>query len=143
MSERERLDALYRRTRYVVLLDAGELVLRIGEADPAADERLRREAGCSRGWALVTPCNPDSRALSAAENSVRLRDGRQALAAMELRHLPAVGRDPDGAWDDEPGFLLVDAPEATGRELGARWEQNAIVTGTLGEPPALVWLVGG
>lgn len=143
MSERARLDALYRRTRYVVLLDGGELELHVGEADPAKDARLRDEAGCLRAWALVTPCNPFSRPLSGAENALRLREGRDALAAINARYVPAVGRDPDGAWEDEPGFLLVDPPEALARELGVRWEQNAIVTGAPGEAPALVWLVAG
>ncbi len=71
------LDALYRRTDYVVHLKAGDLVLHVDVADPAADERLRREAGCTSHWALVTPCNPRSRPLTAEENAERYEHFRR------------------------------------------------------------------
>jgi len=141
MTDRDLLDALYRRTRYVALLDAAQLDLRIGLADPAADERLRREAGCLRAWAMVTPCNPRSRPLSEADNAARYDAMRADLAAMGQRFVAAVGRDPDGQWPDEPGFLLVDPPDPLAVELAERWDQNAIVTGRPGEAPALLWVV--
>jgi len=141
MTDRDLLDALYRRTRYVALLDAAPLDLWIGRADPAADERLRREAGCLRAWALVTPCNPRSRSLSDADNAARHDAMHAELVAMGQRFVPAVGRDPDGRWPDEPGFLLVDPPERLAVELAERWDQNAIVTGRPGEAPTLLWVV--
>lgn len=139
MNDRARLDALYRRTDYVVLLKAGELVLHVGAADPAADERLRREAGCARRWALVTPCNPRSRPLTAAENARRLKEFRAELDALHVAAQPAVGRDPDGAWADEPGFLLVDPPDGIAEFLALEWEQHAIVVGEPGRAPELIW----
>lgn len=142
MSERERLDALYRRTRYVVRLAAGELELRVGRLDPAADERLRREAGCLGAWALVTPCNPRSQPLSPAENARRYAAFRDELIGHHgVRFVPAVGRDPDGGWDDEEGFLLVDPPAGLPVRLAREWAQNAVVTGAPGAAPELVWVV--
>lgn len=142
-TSKEALDALYRRTCYVALLDDAELELWIGRADPAADERLRREAGCLRAWAMVTPCNPRSRPLSDADNAARYDAMRADLAAMGQRFVRAVGRDPSGQWADEPGFLLVDPPETLAVELAERWDQNAIVTGRPGEAPTLLWVVQG
>jgi len=143
MSERERLDALYRRTRYIVRLALGELELTIGRADPAADERLRREAVCLRAWALVTPCNPRSQPLSPTENARRLGAFRDALVGAHGQpFVPAVGRDPDGHWADEEGFLLVDPPPGLALQLASEWDQNAIVTGAPGAAPALVWVDG-
>ena len=139
MSDRNGLEAVYRRTDYVVHLAGGELVLHIGVADPAADERLRGEAGCVRRWALVTPCNPRSRPLTVSENSRRHDEFRAELDALRVRSAPAVGRDPDGQWDDERGFLLLDPAEGLAVFLALEWEQNAIVVGELGAAPELMW----
>lgn len=139
MSGRGTLGDAYRRTRYVVRLAAGELALRIGVADAEADERLRREAGCRQGWALVTPCNPRSVVLSGEENARRCAAMGRELTARGQRFVAAVHRDPDGAWPDEDSFLLVDAEADLALRLGRAYEQNAVVVGALGEAPRLEW----
>lgn len=139
MGERGTLEEAYRRTRYVVRLDAGELEMSIDVVDPAADERLRREAGCRRGWALVTPCNPRSQGLSGEENARRLEAMRQELTASGQRFVAAVHRDPSGAWPEEESFFLIDPAGDLALRLGRAYEQNAVVIGTLGGAPRLAW----
>ncbi len=137
--DRAALEAAYRKTRYLVRLDAGDLELRIDRPDPAADDRLRREVGCQREWALVTPCNPRSGRLSDVVNARLYEEMRQELTMRGQRFVSAVHHDPDGSWPDEASFLLIDPPPHVPETLGRDYKQNAIVTGTLGSPPLLRW----
>jgi hypothetical protein len=130
---------LYRRTDYVVLLDP-PLHLRCGPHDARAEARLLAECGLRRSWALLTPCNPRSRRLSAAANAVRLRTLRLLLRRRRVRHWPTVHRDPSGRWPDETGVLLIDAPRAVAVGLGRRFRQNALVWGRAGLGAVLIWL---
>lgn len=140
MKDRAELDLAYRRADYRVRLPAGELQLAIGRPDPVADARLAQECGCRRHWALLTPCNPRSERLDDAEN-IRLYNVLQdELAALSQAWQPAVHRDPDGLWPDEPAFLLVDPLPELVIELAQRYRQNAVVTGELRRAPQLLWV---
>lgn len=137
---RRRWEAAYLACDYVVLLPAGELVLRPGLADPESDRRLVAEARVAQQWALITPCNPGSAVLAGTDNLARLGQMRSLLEAAGYGCRRSVNRDPAGRWQDEPGWLLCDVPEPFVRELAGRFEQNAYLAGAIGAPPALVWL---
>lgn len=138
--ERERLAAAYARTRYTVLLPRGELILRLGAADAAADRRLRAEAGVQACWAIVTPCNPRSEIAPEQANAAALRALEEAVERAAQAHVPAVNRDPDRRWPDEPGLLLCDPPAGLAEALGRRFGQHAIVAGKLGGQAELLWV---
>jgi len=139
---RDAWEAAYRQAEYRVGLPAGELVLKVGVHDAENDRRLCREAGVRGRWAIVTPCNPDSRRLPDPANAERLIELAAIVANRELRCVGAVNRDPAGRWPDEPGVLLCDPPPGLAEELGRRFAQNAILAAALGEAPRLVWLTG-
>lgn len=134
------LEAAYRNTEYVALLERGELVLRADRADAIADQRLRLEAGVHSSWAIITPCNPRSRQLSGADNNAALARFLEELARCGRAHFPAVNRDPTGRWPDERGALLVDPTLESAQALGRTYEQHAILFGRLQQAPQLVWL---
>ena len=132
------LEAAYRRADYCVALGGGELVLRIGVHETAADARLRAEAGVRASWAIVTPCNP--RSDIGAGNAAALERFALELQARGWPQLRSVNRDPAGDWPDEPGALLIDIALPAAIGLGRLFDQNAIVAGELGRAPRLVWL---
>lgn len=130
----------YRRTLYCVLLDAGEIVLRIDHHDAETDLRLCLTCGIHRNWSIVTPCNPRSQPLTGAGNAQRLKTLYAELALQRLRWVATLNRDPAGHWPDEPGVLLCDQTPGLAEALGRRFGQNAIVDGRPGAAPRLVWL---
>lgn len=134
-------EAAYARTEYRVELRRGELVLRLGLCDPADGKRLRDEAAVNSDWAIVTPCNPGSRRLSAKENARLLEQLVEIVEGLGQAFAGSVNRDPSGQWPDEPGVLLCDPPPGFAEELGRRFNQNAILAGRIGEAPRLVWLI--
>ena len=129
----------YARSEYCVRLKDGDLVLGVGRADAHADTRLKA-GGVVRHWAVLTPCNPRSQPTFPALNQQYLDELRMALDAAAVAYLDTANRDPEGHWPDEPGFLVCDPPLGLAEELGRRFRQNALLAGTLGEPPRLVWL---
>ncbi len=137
---RASLEAAYRGTDYCVQLPAGELRLKVDRQQEDEERRLREEAGVESHWAIVTPCNPVSQALSTQANQERLDRLAASLEAQSIRHIASVNRDPQGKWPDEPGFLLCDPLPGLAEQLGRRFQQNAILTGKLGEAPQLLWL---
>jgi len=74
---------------------------------------------------LITAWNPRSVERSRAENDAANQALRSALVEAGIEHLPAVGRAPDGSWE-EPGFALMGVDEGRALELGRRFEQHAL-----------------
>jgi hypothetical protein len=74
---------------------------------------------------IITAWNPGSRPVTATENAQRQGALEAALAAEGLRWLPAVGRSPDGTWQEE-SMAIRDLPRADAVALGRRFGQRAI-----------------
>ncbi len=137
---RAALEAAYRSADYCVRLPLGNLLLKVDKYRKADDRRLRDEAGVESHWAIVTPCNPESRRLSSEENRRRLDEFKENLRPLGMRYVVSVNRDPQGQWPEEAGFLLCDPRPGVAEELGRHFQQNAILVGRLGEAPQLQWL---
>lgn len=134
--ELAKLHAAYRLAIYKV----GDAIERqIGVVDDAADRWLATQ-GVKRSWAIVTACNPFGIVADEAANAASVAALRAKICETGVRHLDAAGRDSDDVWPAERSELLMDPPEGLAAALGRRFGQNAIVTGTLGEAPELVWL---
>ena len=74
-------------------------------------------------FAVVTPFNPQGRAIPRAENDARVRREEAELAALAVRHLRVDGLAPDGSHCEEGYAIELSRNEA--RELAARWGQSA------------------
>jgi hypothetical protein len=127
----------YRETEYRVLADPA-FVLRIAEASAELVDLYSR-FGVSFG-AFVTACNPCSAALSDDDNRERQVKLERELRARSLRFLPGIGQHPSNEWPGEPSFLILALSLASGRALGDRLEQNAIVWAGEDGVPQLVLL---
>lgn len=74
---------------------------------------------------VITAWNPDSEVLADAENAERNERLRADLTRLTDRIFPAVGRSPDGSWE-EASFAIVGVAEADVLVLGRRYGQVAI-----------------
>jgi len=130
--------AAYQTTDYIVFDDHQQVVLRIDESNPMADDLLRRHGAVQA--TMITAWNPESAPLSAAENDQRQAVLWQWIADHHLFALAAEGRDPSGQWPAEESCLIFDIAPQTVAELGRRFSQNAIVSISLGRAPSLILL---
>lgn len=120
----EQLLQAFARTDYRVDFGAATLGVRIGQRQPALDERL----GC-RPWLIVTAFNPQGRPCDEADNRRRHRNLIEHAEQLEAIAVPAVNRDPDGRWPDEPSVLICDQAPAARSEMARRYDQAALVVG--------------
>ena len=139
-SQRKKLDAVYRKTEYRVVVGGKTLAFRVGEFDADAEQLLFSQIAVAREWSILTPCNPRSQEATQEMNSFYHHELRDAIAARNSLWLPAINHDPQGSWQDEPGFAIADADPLWVRELGSRFRQNAYVSAKVGEALRLIWL---
>jgi Protein of unknown function (DUF3293) len=127
----------YEETHYRVLGDA-PATLRIGVSNPALAE-LHRSFGvdCS---AFVTAANPFSALFDAQTNALRQTALADELNRDGLRFIEGIGEHPSGQWPGEPSFLILGLPLNAAKQLGARYEQNAIVWCRADAVPQLILL---
>ena len=112
--------------------------LRIGEYSPQLN-RLLKKYNCAT-WTIITAFNPHSKCLSELENEQRHQSLIEFLQPLQLTTIDALGRDEGGSWTPEKSLFIlgIDRPQA--KNIGRKFEQNAIVYGELGKPPELQWL---
>jgi hypothetical protein len=89
-------------------------------------EELHKQHQCTTS-ALITACNPRSQILSAPENDTRMLALIEAVEKLGYAHLPAVGRDPNGKWPDEPSLWIAGITKSDARCLAKTYEQNALL----------------
>lgn len=90
-------------------------------------------------WCFITAWNPFSNTLSTEENSVLNESLR--LDLKDYKILEAQGKDTIGNWPPEPSFFVANISEYQAIALGKKYQQNAIVYGTINEPAKLITLV--
>ena len=132
--ERARLADAYCRTAYRIRVDDRCHDLRIGQpwALPAA-------AGAGSGFAYLTAVNPGSRRLADDDNACRLAALHADLSAAGFAPLPGVAVADDGAWPDEPGWLVGGLGPDEAMFLARAYGQNAFLMGWPGRPVEMVW----
>lgn len=147
------LNAAYKATTFTVAAPTGELSIRIGDVHPDIDQLAALLLGTHEPttWCHITAHNPRSKRLTEAENRRRTRaleDDLRALQALleekyerSLAWLPGDGRSPDGEWV-EAGFYVAGLTTIEAQALGARHEQNAVVTGSGEGIAQLTWVYG-
>ena len=113
MSDADLLRA-YRETTWTVTLPSGAVRVRIGEPAPVA----------LAGTGIITAYNPRSEPRSGSKNIAANLALRRELEARGARLYPSTAGE--GKWE-EPGFAAVGLTRDGLAEIGARFEQNAIV----------------
>ena len=123
----------YRRADYRV----NGLLLKIGQPHPDFDRYLAEHGHTD--FVILTAYNPCSTPLPPPVNAARHRTLLLLVDQLGLDQLTASGSDPEGNWPAEHGLcLFVDS--VFGGHLGRFYAQHAIVAGSLGTLPRLVWL---
>jgi hypothetical protein len=138
MSIDKGLRQAYLDTVYRVCSEPQPIDIRIGEANPSLDQLL--EIIKAHQWAFVTASNPRSQALSDRDNARRNAELKSSLEKAGWRTIDGVGLPSGTGWQPEQTLFIVGIEREAAMALARRWEQNAIVCGTLGAPPELVWL---
>ena len=130
-------DTAFRATTYRV--DAGEALyeLRVGVANGAFDDYLRRRGVCE--WALITAYNPGAM-VSEAANKLANQYLRDRLRALGWSFLPACNVPDYGAPPIEPSFLVLEVSEKEASSLAVEFFQLAFLCGHTGCAPRLVYV---
>jgi len=126
----------YRETHFVVENEA-PFVLLVGQQNEAL-AALHKMAGVESS-AFVTAWNPYSKRCSDEDNVKRQEALAHDLHQLGLRFVNGVGRHPSSDWA-EPSFLVLGVSLEVAKELGERYEQNAIVWCGADAVPRLILL---
>ncbi len=112
--------------------------LRINEYSPELTF-LYRNSKLSRLTAtFITAYNPFSQLCDLTANN----QAQQKLV-MDLSHyhyFPGVGLDPDAQWPGEPSYLVLGLSKKQAKQLGKKYQQNAIIWANHNAVPNLLFL---
>lgn len=137
MPTRSELAELYSHTSYCVHAPQGTIRLRIGEQSAALDELLDQHGAVT--WAFITAWNPGSMRLPRMENERNNRDLQERLQRMGYQSIPGEGAGDNGLWEPEASFLVPGLPPETALEFGRFYRQVAVVIGSRGSAPEILW----
>jgi len=132
------LDAFYRRTRYVVDLPEGPLVLHVDVPSPGLLAVHRQfNVSCS---SFMTGWNPRSVPQTAERNAAAHERLCARISALGLLYLAGRGHDPAAEWVAEESLLVPGLGLAAARRIAAELDQHAIVHAAADATPRLVWI---
>lgn len=115
----------YKRTQYLVHSEDGTFALRIGQQSKEMADLIQSEQAI--GGAFITAENPFSRALSATENKARQDRLREDLIGLGVAVIEGAGQGEDPAWPAEASWAAIGISRDQARDLGIKYQQNAIV----------------
>jgi hypothetical protein len=127
----------YLETNYCVF---GEFpfVMRIAIANEALAKLYKRyDASCG---VFVTASNPYSKNVGEALNSARQAELSKELERRKLIFFEGAGKHPTGTWQSEPSYFVLGLSLDAAKDLGKKYEQNAIVWCGADAVPELVLL---
>jgi hypothetical protein len=133
------LRAAYSSNSYCVEISGREIKLRVGEITGEFDAILRTR-GVSE-WAFITAFNPRSIKLTDKENKERDEQLGTTLREHGYSALFCRTVDDDGEWPIEQGYVVLGIDRHDAENLARRFEQHAILVGSVGNAPQLVMLV--
>ncbi len=132
------LIAAYCWTTYWVDTPGDRWGVRIGQVAAMADWLLQRHTAA--GWMILTAANPASQPLGDAQNAARNAELRRQLEAQAWPHWPTQAEADRGDWPPEDGWLVLLPERRIAADWAARFDQHAVVAGTLGQAARLVFV---
>lgn len=132
------LHIAYRQAVYEIYRDRQIIKLYIGKYNLQLEHLLNNYN--AKTWSLITAFNPYSQCLSQAENLQRHQELIEYLQPLPFTIFDACGKDKRGDWIPEQSLFIMGINFRQAREIGRKFEQNAIVCGKLGKPAQLQWL---
>ena len=127
----------YRETTYRVEVLGHPIDLRIDAASEELDALLRKHGVVSAAY--ITAENPQSRAdFTDDENAAAQARLCDALQRDGRRFIRGTGIPATADWRPEHSFLVLGITHSDAVDLGARFDQRAILFCEIGQPVALV-----
>ena len=114
----------YLDTHYHVRQDK-PFVIRIGQLSSELDalHQLKQvQSSC-----FITPCNPVSAQLKQVENNQKLREFQADKLLQGLELVNGLGQHPTNSWEGEESCLVLGITLEKAKEVGRKYDQNAIV----------------
>ena len=133
----EVLAQAYEATTYRVKIPEGDILIRIGVANPELDLLLNQYGVYS--WAFITAWNPASVPLSLLQNRQRHAEMIAHLHCRNVPYLDGIGVGDDTDWPPEQSALTFGLNREEARKVGALFGQNAVVYGEYNGCPELLW----
>lgn len=124
----------------LVALDESDLLLPFDRHDPDAEAGLQRRHGLKSQWFIIAPCFPRSERTREEINLFYFNELKYEVDVKSGAWIKALLRDLDGAWSDEPGFLVVDPDPHWIMDLARRCLQDVLVACRVGEAPRVIRL---
>jgi len=87
---------------------------------------------------FITAWNPYGEQFSAEENHARNNNLKDELDLRSLKLINGFGQDPLGEWAGEDSFLVLGINLEASKELGAQFEQNAVIWSDKDAIPQLI-----
>ena len=115
----------YTNTNYKVFNP--KFVIKVGQTNPELNKLLEETGNVH--WAYITAFNPYSKELSLKENLLR----QEELLAIVKKHDIYIGHgvDEKEIWEPENSVLIIGITATEAIKLGNKYEQNAIVLGSI------------
>ena len=132
------LEPYYKNTTYRFFPSLEEQIdLRIGKTSDLMDRVLVSKASSS--WAFITAWNPYSESMEDVFNqkaNERLESEIKSFSYYKGLGIP----DGNSAWKPEESFLILGISKERAYQLGAQFEQVAIVYGELSKEAELIFM---
>ena len=127
----------YQKANYLVTTPGCEIQFKINQVNKELATLI--ESHGVDGASLITACNPYGQAVSIIENVKANQSLEQAIQSTGLPYFLGQGSDPKGEWKED-SYLVMGISLEEAKELGALYQQNAIVWINKDGLPTLVWL---
>lgn len=114
----------YQSAEYHVM-SAKPFILELGKRSEGIVDLARRlKVDCVT---FITAYNPYSEVLSDEDNAKRNKELKQDLDRLDLTIVKGYGQDPAMKWKKEDSFVVFGLGLVAAKELGIKYQQNAIV----------------
>jgi len=131
----EELLKAYRQALYFVETPKGQILLKVGERSPELI-KLCHQQNCDN-WAYITAANPKSEILSEEENGSRNTELENLLSKDRYAFFKGIAKSPEDSFPAEISFLVFGISEKEAVKLAERFNQAALLLGTLTGIPVL------
>ncbi|MDF1690676.1 MAG: DUF3293 domain-containing protein [Cycloclasticus sp.] len=120
----EQMINAYLETHFVVLSEPS-FTLIVDKHSPSLVELYRLYS--VKSAVFIAACNPYSKLLSDVDNRARNASLLTDFNKLDTTVIAGMGQDPAGQWPGEPSLFALGIEKEVAKELGNKYEQNAIV----------------
>jgi len=114
----------YLQTDYHVFGES-PFALKVGIASQSLMELYKQtQTDCG---VFITAWNPHSRVVEASANQEKQAELVKEISQRNLIFIDGVGRHPKGEWPEEASFFVLGLSLETGKVLGIKYHQNAVI----------------